>query len=95
MQHQDFRMKIDSTVFGVRATALIVKDNRLLVVEDEDSFYTIGGAIQVDEATEDAKPLPCRWLALDDLHTVNLKPAFLKAALPEWDGQLRHIHLKE
>ena len=38
MQHQDFRMKIDSTVFGVRATALIVKDNRLLVVEDEDSF---------------------------------------------------------
>lgn len=42
MQHQDFRMKIDSTVFGVRATALIVKDNRLLVVEDEDSFYTIG-----------------------------------------------------
>ena len=31
MQHQDFRMKIDSTVFGVRATALIVKDNRLLV----------------------------------------------------------------
>ena len=54
MQHQDFRTKIDSTVFGVRATALIVKDNRLLVVEDEDSFYTIGGAIQVDEATEDA-----------------------------------------
>lgn len=44
---------------------------------------------------EDAKPLPCRWLALDDLHTVNLKPAFLKATLPEWDGQLRHIHLKE
>ena len=54
MQHQDFRTKIDSTVFGVRATALIVKDNRLLVVEDEDGFYTIGGAIQVDEATEDA-----------------------------------------
>ena len=151
MQEQDFRTKLNQMVFGVRATALIVKDNRLLVVEDEDSFYTIGGAIQVDEATEDAvvrevreelgvasravqlafivenrfeqtgvhyhniefhylvdlledapltmqeeaKPLPCRWLALDDLHTVNLKPAFLKAALPEWDGQLRHIHLKE
>ena len=44
---------------------------------------------------EDAKPLPCRWLALDDLHTVNLKPAFLKTTLPEWDRQLRHIHLKE
>ena len=151
MTQQDFRTKVGNTVFGVRATALIVKDNRLLVVEDEDGFYTIGGAIQVDEATEDAvvrevkeelgvasravqlafivenhfeqagihyhniefhyfvdlledaplvmqkdtKPLPCRWLALDDLHTVNLKPAFLKTALPDWDGQLRHIHLKE
>ena len=150
MQEQEFRTKSNQTVFGVRATALIVKDNRLLVVEDEDGFYTIGGAIQVDEATgdavvrevkeelvasravqlafivenrfeqaevhyhniefhylvdlledapltmqEDAKPLPCRWLALDDLHTVNLKPSFLKTALPDWDGQLRHIHLKE
>ena len=151
MTQQDFRTKVGNTVFGVRATALIVKDNRLLVVEDEDGFYTIGGAIQVDEATEDAvvrevkeelgvaskavqlafivenrfeqagvhyhniefhylvdlledapltmqedaKPLPCRWLALNGLHTINLKPAFLKTTLPNWDGQLRHIHLEE
>ena len=54
MIQQDFRTKVGNTVFGVRATALIVKDNRLLVVEDGDGFYTIGGAIQVDEATEDA-----------------------------------------
>ena len=151
MQEQDFRTKLNQMVFGVRATALIVKDNRLLVVEDQDGFYTIGGAIQVDEATEDAvvrevkeelgvasraiqlafivenrfeqagvhyhniefhylvdlledapltmqedaKPLPCRWIALDDLHTVDLKPAFLKSSLPEWDGKLRHIHLEK
>ena len=151
MQKRDFRTKLNQTVFGVRATALIVKDNRLLVVEDEDGFYTIGGAIQVDEATEDAvvrevkeelgvasravqlafivenrfeqagihyhniefhylvdlledaplvmqedtKQLPCRWIALDDLHTVDLKPAFLKSALPEWDGKLQHIHLEK
>ena len=151
MQHQDFRMKIDSTVFGVRATALIVKDNRLLVVEDEDSFYTIGGAIQVDEATEDAvvrevkeelgvaskavqlafivenrfeqdgvsyhniefhylvdlledapltmqedeKRQPCEWIDLDRLEDIQLVPAFLKTALPAWDGQLRHIHFEE
>mgnify|MGYP000057938318 CR=1 FL=1 len=151
MQEQAFRHKLNQMVFGVRATALIVKDNRLFVIEDEDGCYTIGGAIQVNETTEDAvvrevkeelgvtstagplafvvenhfeqagihyhniefpylvdlledapltmqedaKPLPCRWLALDDLHTVNLKPAFLKTALPDWDGQLRHIHLKE
>ena len=151
MQEQDFRTKMNQTVFGVRATALIVKDNRLLVVEDEDGFYMIGGAIQVDEATEDAvvrevkeelgvaaragqlafivenrfkqagihyhniefhyfvdlledapltmqedaKPLPCCWIALDDLHTVDLKPAFLKTALPDWNGQLQHIQLEE
>ena len=54
MRQQDFRTKIGSTVFGVRATALIVKDNRLFVIEDEDGCYTIGGAIQVNETTEDA-----------------------------------------
>ena len=54
MRRQDFRTKIGSTVFGVRATALIVKDNRLFVIEDEDGCYTIGGAIQVNETTEDA-----------------------------------------
>ena len=141
MRQQDFRTKIGSTVFGVRATALIVKDNRLFVIEDEDGCYTIGGAIQVNETTEDAvvrevkeelgvtstvgplafvvenhiefhylvdlledaplvmqedtKRLPCRWIALDDLHTVDLKPAFLKSALPDWDGKLRHIHLEK
>ena len=151
MIQQDFRTKLDNTVFGVRATALIVEKSKLLVVEDEDVFYTIGGAIQVGERTEeavvrevkeelgvkaqvgqlafivenrfeqagvhyhniefhylvdlledapltmqeDAKPLPCSWIALDDLQTVDLKPAFLKTALPEWDGQLQHIHLEE
>ena len=151
MQEQDFRTKLNQTVFGVRATALIVENGRLLVIEDKDGFYTIGGALQVNGATEEAvvrevkeelgvasragqlafivenrfeqagihyhniefhylvdlledaplvmqedtKQLPCRWIALDDLHTVDLKPAFLKSALPEWDGQLRHIHLKE
>ncbi|EKA00541.1 MutT/NUDIX family protein, partial [Streptococcus sp. GMD4S] len=24
-----------------------------------------------------------------------LVPAFLKTALPEWNGQLKHIHLEE
>ena len=151
MQEQDFRTKSNQTVFGVRATALIVKDNRLLVVEDEDGFYTIGGAIQVDEATgdavvrevkeelgvasravqlafivenrfeqtgvhyhniefhylvdlledapltmqEDEKTQPCEWIDLDKLEDFQLVPAFLKTALPNWDGQLRHIHLNE
>lgn len=151
MTQQDFRTKVENTVFGVRATALILQNRKLLVTKDKDQYYTIGGAIQVNERTEDAvvrevreelgvkaqagqlafvvenrfeqagvhyhniefhylvdlledapltmqedaKPLPCQWLALDDLYTVNLKPAFLKTTLPNWDGQLRHIHLNE
>ena len=151
MTQQDFRTKVGNTVFGVRATALILQNHKLLVTKDKDQYYTIGGAIQVNERTEDAvvrevreelgvkaqarqlafvvenhfeqagihyhniefhylvdlledaplvmqedtKQLPCRWIALDDLHTVDLKPAFLKSALPDWDGKLRHIHLEK
>ena len=151
MIQQDFRTKLDNTVFGVRATALSVEEGKLLVVEDEDGFYTIGGAIQVGERTEEAvirevkeelgvkaqarqlafvvenrfeqagvhfhniefhylvdlledapltmqedeRQLPCRWIALNQLHTVPLKPGFLKTVLPEWDGQLRHIHFEK
>lgn len=151
MIQQDFRTKLENTVFGVRATALIVEEGKLLVVEDEDGFYTIGGAIQVGERTEEAvirevkeelgvkaqtgqlafvvenrfeqdgvsyhniefhylvnlledapltmqedeKSQPCEWIDLDKLEDFQLVPAFLKTALPDWDGQLRHIHLKE
>ena len=151
MSQQDFRTKVGNTVFGVRATALIVEEGKLLVVEDEDGFYTIGGAIQVGERTEEAvirevkeelgvkaqagqlafvvencfeqdgvsyhniefhylvnlledapltmqedeKRQPCEWIDIDKLEGINLVPAFLKTALPDWDGQLRHIHLEE
>ena len=40
--------------FGVRATALILQNHKLLVTKDKDQYYTIGGAIQVNERTEDA-----------------------------------------
>ena len=151
MTQQDFRTKVGNTVFGVRATALILKNRKLLVTKDKGKYYTIGGAIQVNESTEDAvvrevreelgvkaetrqlafvvenrfeqngisyhnvefhylvdlledapltmqegeKSQPCEWLDLDKLKGINLVPAFLKTALPDWDGQLRHIHLEE
>ena len=151
MTQQDFRTKVGNTVFGVRATALIVQNRKFLVTKDEGKYYTIGGAIQVNESTEDAvvrevreelgvaskavqlafavenrfeedgvnyhniefhylvdlledasltiqedeKSQPCEWIDLDKLKGINLVPAFLKTALPNWDGQLRHIHLNE
>ena len=151
MTQQDFRTKVGNTVFGVRATALIVQNNQLLVTKEGDYFYTIGGAIQVNESTEEAvvrevreelgvkaqagqlafvvencfeqdgvsyhniefhylvdlledapltmqedeKRQPCEWIDIDKLEDINLVPAFLKTALPEWDGQLKHIHIEE
>ena len=151
MTQQDFRTKVGNTVFGVRATALIVQNRKLLVTKDKGKYYTIGGAIQVNESTEDAvvrevreelgvkaqagqlafvveiilnkdgvsyhniefhylvdlledapltmqedeKRQPCEWIDIDKLEGINLVPVFLKTALPDWDGQLRHIHLEE
>ena len=151
MTQQDFRTKVGKTVFGVRATALIVQNCKLLVTKDKGKYYTIGGAIQVNERTEEAvvrevkeelgvqaqvgqlafvvensfeeagvyyhniefhylvdlledapltmqedeKTQPCEWIDIDKLEGINLVPAFLKTALPDWDGQLRHIHLEE
>ena len=151
MTQQDFRTKVGDTVFGVRATALILQKRKLLVTKDKGKYYTIGGAIQVNESTEDAivrevreelgvkaealqlafvvenrfeqdgvfyhniefhylvnlledapltmledeKRQPCEWIDIDKLEGINLVPAFLKTALPYWDGQLRHIHLEE
>ena len=55
MTQQDFRTKSGGIrFFGVRATALILQDRKLLVTKDRGKYYTIGGAIQVNESTEDA-----------------------------------------
>ena len=151
MTQQDFRTTVGDTVFGVRAAALILQNGKLLVTKDKGKYYTIGGAIQVNESTEDAvvrevkeelgvkaqvgqlafvvenrfeedgvhyhniefhylvnlleeapltmqedeKMQPCEWIDLDKLKGLNLVPSFLKTALPNWNGQLRHIHLEE
>ena len=151
MIQQDFRTKVGNMVFGVRVAALILQNGKLLVTQDKDKYYTIGGAIQVNESTEDAlvrevreelgvkaqagqlafvvenrfeqdgvyyhniefhylvdlledapltmqedeKTQPCEWIDLDKLEDIQLVPAFLKTALPAWDGQLRHIHLED
>ena len=151
MIQQDFRTKLENTVFGVRATALIVQNGKLLVTKDKGKYYTIGGAIQVNERTEEAvvrevreelgvkaqagqlafvvenhfeqdgvsyhniefhylvdllegapltmqedeKTQPCEWVDLDKLEDIQLVPSFLKTALPDWDGKLRHIHLEK
>ena len=51
----DFRTKQNNKVFGVRSTALIVKDGKLLLTKDlQGTYYTIGGAIEVGECSSQA-----------------------------------------
>ena len=51
----DFRTRIDNQVFGVRATALIIKDGKIFLTKDSKGrYYTIGGAIAVNEVAADA-----------------------------------------
>lgn len=51
----DFRTRVENQIFGVRATALIVKDGKIFLTKDNKGrYYTIGGAIAVNESAQDA-----------------------------------------
>ncbi|MGT2833012.1 NUDIX hydrolase [Streptococcus halotolerans] len=147
----DFRTEVDHHSFGVRATALIIRDSHIFLSKHEDGYHTIGGAIEVGEASSQAvlremqeevgitgeivdlafvvenqftvnggnfhniefhylikpfeelptemvegeKSYPCEWLPLNKLDDFEIKPAFLKKALKNWNGQLRHVINKD
>ncbi|WP_099809747.1 NUDIX hydrolase [Streptococcus suis] len=49
----DFRTRIDNQIFGVRATALIIKDGKIFLTKDyKGRYYTIGGAVAVNETAQ-------------------------------------------
>lgn len=51
----DFRTRIDNQIFGVRASALIIKDGKIFLTKDSKGrYYTIGGAVEVNEVAADA-----------------------------------------
>lgn len=51
----DFRTVIGNQAFGVRATGLIVKNEKLFLIRvPEGNYYTLGGAIQLGETTKEA-----------------------------------------
>ena len=53
MTNRDFRLIEDDIAFAVRASALVIKDNRLLTIwaEQLGKYYLPGGAIRVGEDT--------------------------------------------
>ena len=33
----------------------------------------------------------CEWISFEELSKINLNPNFLKIALKNWDGQVKHF----
>ncbi|MGT2934994.1 NUDIX hydrolase [Streptococcus castoreus] len=51
----DFRTKSDNQNFGVRASALMMKDGKIFLAKSpNDAYYLLGGAIHIGELAEDA-----------------------------------------
>ncbi|HEK9984391.1 NUDIX domain-containing protein [Streptococcus equi subsp. zooepidemicus] len=52
---QDFRTRTADHSFGVRASALIIKDGYIYLAKSpKEDYYLLGGAIHVGESTEEA-----------------------------------------
>lgn len=51
----DFRTKVARNSFGVRVSALMVKDHKIYLAKTpKEAYYLLGGAILVNEMTEEA-----------------------------------------
>ena len=56
MRGKDLSFNESSGVFTYRAAALIIKDNKMLLAKNSDHpcYYTIGGAVKINETSEEA-----------------------------------------
>lgn len=51
----DFRNKLNNIVASVRATALIIKDEKIFLTKySNNRYYPLGGAVKIGETTESA-----------------------------------------
>lgn len=56
VEEQDIGFKTHQGCFIYRVAAIIIKDNKLLMVKHEDYpyYYTVGGKVRINETTEEA-----------------------------------------
>lgn len=56
MEEQDIAFKTNQSCFTYRVAAIIIKDNKLLMVKHEDypCYYTVGGKVRINETSEEA-----------------------------------------
>ena len=56
MKEQDLSFYTKQGSFTYRVGAIIIKDNKLLMVKNEDYpyYYTVGGKVKINESSEEA-----------------------------------------
>lgn len=56
MKNTDLTVKVGDGILNIRVGAIIMKNNKILMVGNErsDYFYSVGGRIQLGESAEDA-----------------------------------------
>lgn len=100
----DFRTVVGNQSFGVRATGLVVQDEKLYLVKSpkEKSYHQLELLYIVTPLSNLATNLEegdsvrqCEWIAFTDLKNLDLNPAFLKTELAGWKGQLQHFVNKD
>jgi len=90
--NRDWLIKTDGTVGTLRAAALIIKDNKLLVAKsaDYDCYYLVGGGIKINESSEEAV---VREVFEETGHKLKVdRLAFVQERFFEVAGQ-RHHHI--
>jgi len=56
VEEQDIGFKTNESCFIYRVAAIIIKDNKLLMIKHEDypCYYTVGGKVKINETSEEA-----------------------------------------
>lgn len=56
MEEQDLTFKTKKGKFNYRVGAIIIKDNKLLMIKNEDApyYYSVGGRVKLNETSEEA-----------------------------------------
>ena len=98
MKNRDFRLREQLETFGVRVSALIIENQKLLLIYAPhlDKYYLPGGALQVGEdsnkavAKEGTHKRHFVWLPIKELTKIDCNPNFLAQDLIEWPGHVVH-----
>lgn len=85
----DFRVIAENSRYGVRVSAIIIKNGKLLTYKVEDQNHLLGGAIEVGELSENAVIREVKEELGLDCEVSNLM--FVVENIFDYKGELHHM----